>query len=69
MTSSLLDRVCILCCEVKSKSTDYISPGSSVHGILQARILKWVAVSGSRGSFRPRNQIYVSFIGRWILHC
>ena len=29
-------------------------PGSSVHGILQARILKWVAISFSRGSSRPR---------------
>jgi len=26
-------------------------PGSSVHGILQARILEWVAISFSRGSF------------------
>ena len=30
-------------------------PGSSVHGILQARILKWVAVPFSRGSSQPRN--------------
>ena len=29
-------------------------PGSSVHGILQARILKWVAISFSRGSSQPR---------------
>ena len=29
---------------------DYSLPGSSVHGILQARILKWVAVPSSRGS-------------------
>ena len=32
-------------------------PGSSVHGILQARILEWVAISFSRGSFRPRTGI------------
>ena len=33
-------------------------PGSSVHGIFQARILEWVAISFSRGSFldRPRGQ-------------
>ena len=46
-------------------------PGSSVHGILQARILKWVAISYSRGSSQPREQIcicYVSFIGRWVLY-
>ena len=33
---------------------------SSVHGILQARILEWVAISFSRGSSRPRNQTQVS---------
>ena len=35
-------------------------PGSSVHGILQARILEWVAISSSRGSFQPRDQTHVS---------
>ena len=34
---------------------DCSPPGSSVHGILQARILEWVASSFSRGSSRPRN--------------
>ena len=29
-------------------------PGSSIHGISQARTLEWVAISFSRGSFRPR---------------
>ena len=33
---------------------DYSLPGSSLHGILQARILEWVAVSFSMGSSRPR---------------
>ena len=33
---------------------------SSVHGILQARILEWVAIFFSRGSSRPRNQTQVS---------
>ena len=32
-------------------------PGSSVHGVLQARILEWVAVPSSRVSSRPRDQI------------
>ena len=36
--------------------------GSSVHGILQARILKWVAISSSRGSSQPRNWTLVSHI-------
>ena len=39
---------------------DYILPGSSVHGIFQARVLEWVAVSFSRGSSRPRDQTRVS---------
>ena len=43
-------------------------PGSSVHGISQARTLEWVAVSYSRGSSWPRDQICVSCIGRQILH-
>ena len=37
-------------------------PGSSVHGILQARILEWVAISFSRGSSPPRNWTQVSCI-------
>ena len=35
-------------------------PGCSVHGILQARILEWVAISFSRGSSSPRNRTQVS---------
>ena len=35
-------------------------PGSSVHGILQARILQWEAIPFSRGSSWPRDQIHVS---------
>ena len=37
-------------------------PGSSVHGILQARILEWVAISFSKGSSQRRNRTQVSFI-------
>ena len=37
-------------------------PGSSFHGILQARVLEWVAISFSRGSFWPRDWIRVSRI-------
>ena len=46
-------------------------PGSSVHGILQARILEWVAVPFSRGSSRPRLNLHLlcfSCIGRQILY-
>ena len=41
---------------------DYSLPASSVHGILQARMLEWVAISFSRGSFQPRDQTQVSCI-------
>ena len=37
-------------------------PGSSVHGIFQARILEWVAISFFRGSSQPRDQTQVSCI-------
>ena len=48
---------------------DCSQAGSSVHGIFQARILDWVAVSSSRGSSQPRDGTHVSCIGRWILYC
>ena len=35
-------------------------PGCSVHGILQARILEWVAMPSSRGSSRPRDWTHIS---------
>ena len=41
---------------------DYSPPGSPVHDILQSRILEWVAIPFSRGSSRPRGQIWVSRI-------
>ena len=48
-------------------------PGSSVHGILQTRILEWIAISSSRGSSQPRDQTRISSIfciGRQVLyHC
>ena len=52
----------LLCCEshwvvsTLCDPMDYSPPGSSVHGILQARILEWVAIPFSRGSSRPRNR-------------
>ena len=47
---------------------DCSPPGSSVHGILQARILEWVAISFFTGSSQPRNQTCVFCIGRCILY-
>ena len=45
---------------------DCSPPGSSVHGILQARILKWVAVASSRGSSPPRDRTHVSRLLYWL---
>ena len=47
-----------------------LSVGSSVHGLLQARILEWVVISSSRGSSRPRDRTCISGVscsGRWVL--
>ena len=41
---------------------NYSLPGSSVHGILQARILEWIAIPFSRGSAQPRDLTQVSSI-------
>ena len=50
------------------ESRDCSPPGSPVHGILQARILEWVAVPSSRGS-HPRDQTPVSYVSCTALHC
>jgi len=39
---------------------DCSQPGFSVHGILQARVLEWVAVPSSRRSSQPRDQTHIS---------
>ena len=43
-------------------------PGSSIHGISQARILEWVPISFSKGSSQSRDQTNVSCTGRQILY-
>ena len=58
---------CVWLCELMN----YSLPDSSVHGILQARILEWVAISFSRGSSQLRDWTHiscVSCIGRQILY-
>ena len=40
-------------CPTLCDPMDYSLPGSSVHGILQARTLEWVAILFSRGPFQP----------------
>ena len=50
---------------------DCSAPGSSVHGILQARILEWVAMLSSKASSQLRDRTcvsYISYIGRWVLY-
>ena len=54
----LVAQSCLTICD----PMDCSLPGSSVRGILQARILKWVAMPSSR----PRDQTWVSHNGRWI---
>ena len=51
-------------CPTLGDFMDYSSAGSPVHGILQARILEWVAMPSSRGSSRSRDRTQVSHIGR-----
>ena len=47
---------------------NYNPPGSTGHGISQARILKWVAISFSRGSSKSRDKTHVLYIVRWITY-
>ena len=51
---------------------DCSPPGSFVHGILHARILKWVAMPSSRGSSQPWDPIHIScifcIVGRFFTH-
>ena len=49
-------------CPTLCNPMDCSPPGSSVHGILQEKILEWVATSFSRGSSRPRDWTRVSSI-------
>ena len=58
---------CLTLCD----PVDYSPPGSSIQGILQARMLEWVAISFSRGSSLLRDQTQISYtscIGRQILY-
>ena len=48
---SVIEKSCLTLCD----PMDCSLPGSSVHGIFQAEILEWVAISFSRGSSRPRD--------------
>ena len=57
-------------CPTLCNSMNCSVPCSSIHGIFQARILEWVAVSFSRGSSWPRDRTWVSHIaGRLCTTC
>ena len=63
----LVAQLCLILCN----PMDCSPPGSSVHGILQARILEWIAIPSSRGSSQPSDQTHISHIsstGRWVLY-
>ena len=49
-------------CPTLCDPMDYSLPGSSVHGILQARILEWVAMPSSRGSSQPWDRTQDSYV-------
>ena len=71
-----LNRVCVCAqslqlCLILWDPIDCSSPDSSVHGILWARVLEWVAIPSSKGSSQPRYWIHIScisWIGRRILY-
>ena len=52
-------------CPTLCNPMDYSPPGFSVHGILQARILEWVAMPSSKGSSLPGDQTCVSCLQHW----
>ena len=56
VSSSEVTQSCPTLCD----PMDCSLPGSSVHGIFQARVLEWVVISFSRGSSQPRDQTQVS---------
>ena len=56
-------QLCLTVCN----AMDCSPPGSSVHGILQAKILEWVAIPFSRESSEPRDQTHIS--NPHLLHC
>ena len=64
MHACMHDQSCPILCD----PTDYSLPDSSAHGILQARILEWVAVSSSRVFLTQRLNLHLLHC-RCILYC
>ena len=61
---ALVAQLCLTLCDL----VDCNPPGSSVHGILQAKILEWVTISFSRGSSQPRDRTRVSYCRQILYH-
>ena len=64
----LLKAVCVLALQSCLTLCDHMDcwlPGSSAHGILQARVLEWVAISFYRESSQPRDGTRVCITGRF----
>ena len=59
----LVSQSCLTLCD----PMDYSPPGSSVHGISQGRILKWIAISFSMGPSQIRGQTFVFCMSLWSL--
>ena len=57
-------QLCLTLCD----PVDCSPQRSSVHEILQARILEWVAISFSKGSSQPEDQTHISCAGRRVLY-
>ena len=55
-------------CTTLCNPVDCTPPGSSVLGILQARILEWVAMPSSRGYSHPKDRTSVCLLQRWVLY-
>ena len=60
----LVSQSCLTLCD----PMDYDPPGSTLHGIFQARILRWDAIPFFRGYSQPKDQTQVSCMGRQILY-
>ena len=66
-------RCAVLCLVIQSYPTlcdpvDYSPPGSSLHGILQAKILQWVAMPSSRAIFPTQGSKPGLLYSKWILY-
>ena len=60
-------------CPTLCNPMDCCPPGSSIHGVLQARMLKWVVMQSSRGASRPKDWTRISLVcctcRRVLCHC